>query len=353
MAVEAMETLTTQALLAEELAARAQVQKFDPHEIRISELGGCLRKATLRILDYPADSPTEQQLAIFAAGDAGEARVVRLWMDRFPRQCRRQVPVSWSLPDGTRGTGHIDLWVSPLRRIVESKTTKAASRPYLPLPEHVLQVTGYLHWWGIEHGAREAEIAYLIKETGEIVSFIIPYDPERARELVDRAMTIAAAVRAGEPLPIPADHVPSRFPCSWTTQDGQTAFCPFWRTCWGETAPEEEKPAREAAPEAPQLADAALALLRLEEAVARARDNLEAATQQRDKARAAMRAMLERMGLQAAQAGSVLVRFTEVPGRTTYDIAQALAAGAVTEGALAPFRKVGRPSERWTVKEVA
>jgi hypothetical protein len=156
---------TTADLHTAALAEARTQNTFDPREIRLSAAGGCPRKQTLRILGYPADEPDTQQLSIFQTGHYWEDYIAQLWESRYPGQVQRQVPV-----DTKYGTGHIDIWVEPLRHLVESKTTKAARRADLPLAEHVDQVHLYLHFWGQARGAT-AEIAYVIKETGEVLTF--------------------------------------------------------------------------------------------------------------------------------------------------------------------------------------
>jgi len=49
--------------------------------------------------------------------------------------------------------------------------------------------------------------------------------------------------------------------------------------------------------------------------------------------------------------GSVTIKRTESAGRVLYDVADAVSAGQLDADALAPFTRVGKPSERWTVVE--
>lgn len=203
-------------------AHQSRRRAFASTEIRLSEAGGCARRQTLRILGYPAAPHSERQLAIFSVGDLWEDWLAAIWQRRYPGQVERQVGVPTPF-----GTGHIDLWVAPERLIVECKTTREASRPYLPLAEHVSQVTLYLHYWGLERDAA-AEIAYVLKETGEVISIPVEYDADRAARLVRRLERIQQAVTAGTPLPVPTRYAADRFPCAW--KDGR---CQYWQHCWG------------------------------------------------------------------------------------------------------------------------
>ena len=314
---------------------------FDPREIRLSEGGQCARRQTLRILGYPAEPPTDQQLAIFDTGHRIEDFVYRLWATRYPRRVCRQIRVRTPY-----GTGHIDLWIPPERKIVEVKSTTRARLADLPLTSHVDQLHLYQYYWGARHHAA-LELAYVVKETGEIRPFAVPYDVARARELVATLIAVQGAVEmTREPLPIPPDYTAFQFPCGWGT-----GRCAFWTHCWGpEAVAPEGKDAvvvATAAAFAPDLA-----------AYQRLRQQRSALTAQADTLKTQIEGLedgfarfLTDEGADVLKAGPFRLRRTVVPGRVTYDTGAALAAGAVDAATLAPFQKTGSGYTRWTVSQ--
>jgi len=315
--------MTTAELYAEHLAQ--PTPGFDPREIRLSEVGQCARRQTLRILGYPADPPTPTEQSVFATGHRIEDFVYRLWARRYPRRVRRQVPVRTPY-----GTGHIDLWVAPERKIVEVKSTTQARIPDLPLAAHVDQLHVYQYFWGARRGAT-LELAYVIKETGEVQAIAVPYDPARARQLVVTLIAIQGAVTlTQEPLPVPDDYTPFQFPCAWGR-----GRCPYWRHCWGDAARDADADTVTADPLAPELAR--YASLRDRRAALRAQaDTVDAEITMLEQH---FSEVLDAHAATVLRAGPYRLRRTVVPGRVTYDV----------PAALAPYQKTGRGYARWTV----
>jgi hypothetical protein len=311
---------------------------FDPREIRLSEVGGCARKQTLRILGYTATEPTETQPSIFASGHEHEERVFHLWATRYPRLVRRQIRVRTPY-----GTGHIDLWVAPERLIVEVKTTTLKMHDRLPLPAHVDQVLMYLHFWGRARDA-QAEIAYRLKETGEILSFAVDYDPDRVATLLRTLGAIESAVSVEEPLPIPDGYTAFAFRCAWGT-----GRCPFWDHCWGtDAAVAREKDVVVVTHPALAAAAERYAALRAQ------RHALSVEGHDLEEDQRALEAQfaeeLSTHGATVLQAGPYRITGTPKAGAVSYRIKDALAAGAVDAAVLAPYRTVGKPTRTWTLK---
>ena len=316
---------------------------FDPREMRLSEVGQCSRRQTLRMLGYPAEEPTPQQLSIFDTGHRLEDFVYQLWARRYPRRVLRQIRVRTPY-----GTGHIDLWVVPERKIVEVKSTTRARRADLPLESHVDQLHMYQYFWGARHHAT-LELAYVVKETGEIVPFPIPYDGARARQLIANLIAVQGAVEmTREPLPVPREYTAFRYPCSWGAER-----CTFWTHCWGPDAVTTEGSGNNRVVMA--AADALAPDLATYQTLRRQRSALVAQAdtlkEQIEVLEAGFERFLATHGASALKAGPFWLRRTVVPGRVTYDTRAALDAGVVSEAALAPFQKAGASSTRWTVSQ--
>lgn len=333
-----MENLTTTEL--HQRALHRTTSAFDPTEIRLSEVGQCSRRQTLRILGYPPESPTDEQLAVFHTGHQWEERVFRLWADRYPRRVIRQIRVKTPY-----GTGHIDLWVAPLKKIVEVKTTTRKMRDHLPLESHVDQLHMYQYWWGARRGAT-LELAYVIKETGEILSMPVPYDIARARSLVANLIAVqGAAELTREPLPIPEEYTAFAYPCGWGH-----GRCAFWTHCWGAAAVEHDPKSGQVLA-APQLTDDLATYLRLKQrrtALAAQADTLKEEMQLYEEG---FTRFLDDHHGQTLKAGPYRLRRTVVAPSVTYDTKAAIEAGVVDAQALGPYRKMGRGHTRWYLTE--
>ena len=339
--------LSTAALQKEKYQTElAGPSKFDPHEIRLSEAGQCPRRQTLRALGYVSTPPTLREMAIFETGHLAEERITALWEKQFPvpDQLVREVEVRTEF-----GVGHIDLWVDPIAHLVECKTTTEKRLKDLPLSSHVAQVTLYLHFYGNARGAT-AEIAYLFKETGEIRSYPVVYDPALARQLIVGLMEVQAAITLlKEPLPIPDDYQATAYPCAWHTPQGLRR-CGFWDHCWGSqvtTVTEKQDVVAVAEPLAADVAE--YATLRVQQQALT--EQIDLIDIRRRALEAGFAEILEAQQAQALRAADITLKRSVIAGRTTTDVKAAIADGVVTETALAPYQKTGAPYARWTVRQ--
>ena len=335
--------ISTASLFSEVLDARARDSTFDPREIRLSEAGGCGRRQTLRALGYQSTPHNARQLAIFETGHVTEDRVRQLWQRRYPRQIKQQIEVKSPF-----GVGHIDIWVSPLKHIVECKTTTEKQLPRLPLHSHVAQVNLYLHYWGNARGAT-AEITYVIKETGEIRSYPVVYDPALVRQLVVGLMDVESAISVTRtPLPIPDDYQATQFPCAWYTPRGLER-CGFWDHCWGTQVSNINEAKSVVAVAPPLLADIEeYATLRQQQQALDAQGHL--IKSRRTELEAGFATLLEDRQADALRAGSTTIKRTVVSGRTTTDLEAAIEAGSVDKNALVPFQTTHPSWNKWTVR---
>ncbi len=343
-AILSPDTCTTQTLHETALAAARAANPFDPREIRLSAAGGCPRQQTLRILGAPATPESVTQLSIFHAGHYWEDYLASLWESQYPGQVNRQVTV-----DSPYGTGHIDLWVEPMHHLVECKTTKVSRRALLPLDEHLDQVNLYLHFWGNNHGAT-AEIAYLLKETGEILTFPVVYDPQRIPRLLERLDQILIAVQIDQqPLPIPEEAAPFQFPCGWMDAYGQFAQCPFWAHCWGApTIPEDADDTLIV--DAPETwIDALQTYATAVTAIKETKQALKPYEQIKKDTEAALKDWFEVYPLAGLRIPDGTLRRTIGKASDSWDVAQALEDGAITPDQIAPYttHQPGRVTWRW------
>lgn len=331
------QNLTTHDLHRDHLAQRAAVLDFDPREIRLSEVGLCGRRQTLRILGFAEEPPTLQQQSIFRAGHHWEDYIAGLWEARFPGQVQRQIEVPSPF-----GTGHIDIWVDALSRIVEAKSTTSKQRPSLPLAHHCDQVQLYLHFYGHARGA-SGEITYVIKETGELLSFPVVYDSDRVRTLLTRLMNVALSVDTGEPLPVPPAYHAHHFPCSWPVDTGY-ARCGFWEHCWGHAEPTTPDHLY-----LPQLREPLEEYTQLTRQIERW-DRIQTPVRDRLKT---LKAFFDHV-LSAASAAIVTdgehwLRGTPVKGRKSFDVDAARRARALSPDVVRAFTNEGKPSRRWSL----
>ena len=325
------------------LRERQEEEKFDPGEIRLSEAGLCQRRQCLRILGYEADEISLEQESIFAQGEEHEDRIYLLWAVQYPRRIRRQIKVPW-----WGGTGHLDIWVSPLKHIVESKSTKAASQKFLPNQHHVDQVMLYLHFWGLKHNAT-AELAYRIKETGIILPFPVIYDPDYANHLEERLKAIDRAVQADKPIPIPEGYSPIRFPCAWRTKEG-VVQCAYWQHCWSPEV-QEDMERKGTMLVVPELREDIEKYRRVAEEYREAEERVK-------KLRAIKKAiednfggLLDNEGAKALTADEKVIVSRTIPSTwTDWNVKQALEDGAITPDMLKGYEVTKGGYPRWSIK---
>lgn len=338
------EPLDTATIYSDLLAERAQQEKFDPKEIRLSEAGLCGRKQTLRALGYKPEDLDERSLSIFQTGDEHEDAIYHLWAERFPRRVKRQIKVVSPF-----GVGHIDIWVAPLQRLIESKSTTEKSVSRLPMESHLDQVTLYLHFWGLDHGAT-AEIAYRVKETGQVISFPVPYDKDRAEKLVSRLNDIQAAIELfRSPLPIPEGYGPTHFPCAWFTPQGM-ARCPLWQHCWGEGVSTKPGDKGKVIASVPSLTATVEEYRDLDVQRKSAAAKVEEIKQRQDEIEGIFDKVLDDASANALAANGIIVSRSRIPGRATPDIEGAIAAGLFTAAQIEPFLNEGKGYNRWYIK---
>lgn len=325
-------------------AELAGPSKFDPHEIRLSEAGQCPRRQTLRALGHAPMPPTLREMAIFEAGHRAEEEIAALWEPQFPGQITREVEVRTEF-----GVGHIDMWIDPIKHLVECKTTTEKRLKDLPLQSHVAQVTMYLHFFGNAQGAT-AEIAYKIKETGEVLSFPVTYDRDYARQLIVGLMEVQAAITMlRAPLPIPDDYQATSYPCAWHTPQGLRR-CGFWNYCWGNQVTTEVDKKDLIAIAAPLTADVEeYAKIRVQQQALETQIDL--IKVRRDELEAGFGDILDDTQANALRAGAITIKRSVIGGRTTTDIKSAIADGVMTDEAIKPYQKTGDPYSRWTVRK--
>lgn len=332
----------TATLMDEHLEAQRAIRRFDPTEIRLSEAAHCSRRQTLRILGYEAEPDALDQLSVFNSGHEHEERLADLWRARYPGDGNilREVEVASPF-----GTGHMDVWVVPIRHYVECKTTTKKALRYLPLEEHVAQVTLYLHYYILPTGGGTAEIAYRIKETGRVISYPVAYDPKLAERLFARLQAVKDAVEFGSPLPMERGLLLDRFPCGWEGDDGSLVTCPFWKHCWTADA------------EATTDAEATIRLLQeykaLDDAYRAADKTADAAKDRRERTRQALGKIMDAAGRGVVRAGGLEVIRSKASGWVYYDGRAAITAGVVSAEAMRPYERTREGNVTWTLRDLA
>lgn len=322
------------------LKKRQATNKFDPSEIRLSEVGHCLRAATLRILGYAAEPTTLRQESIFQKGDEEEDHIASWWEDEYLGQIDRQVEVQSPF-----GVGHMDIWVKPLRHYIESKSTTLKSLRYLPNQDHVEQVMLYHHYYIQPTGGGTAELVYRVKETGLPIVFPIVYDREYAEELVARLQTVKDAVEFGVPLPVPKGNYLDQFPCGWWNDDGEFTTCAFWKHCW---VPE----ARDTTSD-PATIEALLRYERLEGVHKRAEARMKAIAEKREALRASLGQLMDQNGQGVVRAGGLEVVRLQASGWMDYNARAAIQAGVVSKAAMKPYERPRQGNVTWKVRDLA
>jgi hypothetical protein len=223
---------STKDLVGQRMAPKAKTWTPAQHAattgIRLSETGKCPRLQALRILKAPGD-PYTGTSAPMTAGKNWEDYIRLVWRDAYP-DTQASIPV-----ETPYGVGEADLFIPSLRKLVEVKSTTADRAQWLPDAEHVSQLMLYGHFWPRGDGAPwvpDMELAYCLRDTGEVVSIVVPYDAAYAQALVGILDQIHLGIQKGQPLPIPLGYKGDKFPCSWRYGTPDAGRCRFWINCW-------------------------------------------------------------------------------------------------------------------------
>lgn len=215
--------------------------------IYLSEATGCPRKASLRLLKYPAAKRNQYSYQAMASGIKGEEKVA-LVLEACGWKVRRQEPLVTKY-----GNGRIDLLVdlddttsdlyhTPLM-VIEIKTSTLDRLKWLPQKDHVEQCLLYM---GVIHHQTAfppplGEVVYLLKQAHDatddqqekIATFPVAWDEQRFEYLIGQLDLIDTHVRQRTPVPLElaGDVRPDKPPCAYP-RAGQ---CQFWQHCWGQT----------------------------------------------------------------------------------------------------------------------
>lgn len=272
----------------------------------------------------PAEASDEQR-GYFARGKQLQAHIAERFARRYGRD---QIVVEKAIP-WPAGIAHGDVFVKPEKLAVEIKST--ASRT--PQESHILQLAGQVEFDpDAEHGA------LVMVNPSNLLSSTLPMPAvtddlrERVHEIAD---AVAAAADPDSPLPARVCERPS---------DAISRMCPFADVCFADWQPPDPIELE------PQIAHLAADLDAHEKAVKDARRALAEREEERELVRAQLRHVMEPASEYAASDDELLVRITPVAGRVTWDVKTAIELGAVDASALEPFKRVGRPSERWKVR---
>ncbi len=280
----------------------------------------CPRAGALALRGAEPAEPSELTLRYFARGKQIGAYVVQQLREKYgPEQVVAEKALMWAA-----GIGHADAFVTTdgLTVEVKSRMTLAAT------DDDLLQLAGYMRF--DPESRRGALMLVNPSDLGERVLPVLLTDS--LREQVDaRVEAVVGSAKSGA-LPDCVCETPSQ--C-------RSKFCPFTDTAWEDwVAPQPRQVGGE-------IGALAAELLRAEQEATRGAGLVEEAKVRRDELRAELRHLLE-PGVEY-EASGIRLRRTVIKPRVTYDIAAALKTGHVNEEQVAPWRRIGKESERWTV----
>ena len=338
-----MSTTIGDTLLASALQ-QASEPRFNPQEWRPSELGHpCDRYLVLRRMGAEGREPDATDLGYFQRGRIIEDWVVSLYRRRWPRQTRRQFPVTIPISEGFALTGHVDLWCPVEGLVVEVKSVghSVLVSSDLPRSEHLLQVRLYLDALAqrFRRPNLRGELVY-VSMGRELAWRVFPVYPNalQVQQAKARVLMLEGLVREGK-TPEPPFWA-SQYPCSWT--DGTTTrYCPYFAHCHRESdLGADLEPVARGAEDLEQTVAAWEAAKAAEEQARNAYEDARAFRRSLEEEE--LIPLVQALGDRAQTPSGAVVEVRWRQGRVTWDIAAALACGAVTEEQLAPFRKEGR-----------
>lgn len=218
-----------------------QAQGFEPlrpkpgrHPVGMwpSEIGGCPRKTTLRLMGIRPKERTDREQNTMNFGKVFEQYVCTLWRGSYSGVIERQVPVVTPY-----GNGKIDLWIPDEPRLIEVKTTSWARKDYLPNPSHIDQLLLYMAYFEDFQpyvSTIPGELCYGFSDNEDVlVSFSVVFDIDRVNVLLAWCEGVKTAVRARKAPPIPENYHPEHYPCGWLGKN--PGRCEYFDSCWKAT----------------------------------------------------------------------------------------------------------------------
>jgi len=285
--------------------------------------------AAYQALDVEGEPYSEETLRRFGRGTRiGQAMAAEI-IEGLAAQGREAVAeyeVPWPKDDPI-SVGHIDVYVPAENYPIEVVSTEGCTLP----PNKARQVAGY----ALNLGAEKAAVVSVDPKTGE--DRVYPINVESFRAEVEAIEDAVVSAMRGGPLPERFDGAhPGAFPCSQ---------CPFLVGCFANWEPPP-------AGRLPGCEDDLQRLADLEREIKRTPrgDHVLELEAERDEIRQKLRGLME-PGQDYIEAG-VRVRRTEVNGRRSFSFSAAEAAGFALPADLLPFISEGKPSDRWTVREL-
>jgi len=299
---------------------------------RWSQAVRCTRAASYQALAVEGLPYTEDTLRRFMRGThvgRAMADTIVAEMAAQGRTALTEVECHWP-PDDPIGVGHADLYLPDESTVIEVYSTTDTTFPRMK----ALQAVGY----AVAIGASEAKVLVVNPSTYESRSY--PVNVEMLRGEVEGLMAeVVSAVRDGV-IPERLNGDPKANPGAFDCQD-----CPFRQTCWEGWEPPPTG-------SLPGCGDDLMRLVDLEREIKRTPrgDHVLELESERDEIRGRLRGLME-PGQDYIEAG-VRVRRTEVNGRRSFSFSAAEAAGFALPADLLPFISEGKPSDRWTLREV-
>jgi hypothetical protein len=300
---------------------------------RASEASRCPRMAAYTeqgVIPAPAGSHLD---GLWERGHDLEDVYFRKLAEEYSGPIIRQHEVPW----GDGWVAHVDgLLPDDDRRHVEVKSTTSPDT----LPGCNVEISG------VKSKSSVIQVAFgtvFDAEGGTAeVATISPVDYKRRRFPVTITPDIEGAVREIADRVIHAartGELPPR-PCR-TPADGIARFCPHIQTCFTGWEPDDPIELGE------EVATLAESLLDVTGQLRVASDREKELKAEQSELRDRLRGWIAPD--KTYHVAGIELRVTSVKGRETLSLKDALAAGAVTEDQVAPFVKIGQPSERWSV----
>jgi hypothetical protein len=289
---------------------------------RLSTIARCPRAGALQAAGHPPAEPTDRQRRLFARGHLFNDYAYRCLLDEHDEVWReREIP--WSM-NGLEGVGHADFY---LPREKQLREVKSSVDIHGIIDTAILQARLYLFF----DPEAESAIVQIINPVSLLVDEIPVKFKERDREEIPSLLADVAAGANGGPLPACAQGSPSA--CK---QSG----CLYYEHAWADWV--EDATVLEPSPDLDYLLRRWNGLKDLETQAKLARDDRKLIEQE-----------LVAAGVKPGQntVGDWVIKRIQAKGRTTFSYSTAEKAGVLDglEEVLAPFVKVGEPSERFEV----
>lgn len=195
---------------------------------RMSEAGDCQRKIQYKLIGTESsDAIGDRAFLVFHQGNEIHTEIKRLLYNADWRISRQEKPVEINM-DGLKIVGHIDGYISKIKKILEIKTINRFSFEKIlkekePTKETLGQLQLYLYAAAQEKITNEGLLLYVCKDTMRMQEIPVFLDLNIVNQVIEKFYTIQSSIKNNQIIERPFTNPKEQWQCS---------YCQYQTLCW-------------------------------------------------------------------------------------------------------------------------